>query len=86
MRKDKKKERFEELDDGRPIANMNVEGMPWYVEEKPEYQSSGNVPPLDKRQTRQFIASALVAALAVAAVFLVCFALFILFCTKVWFR
>lgn len=86
MRNHKQKERFEDLDDGRPIANMNVEGMPWYVEEKPEYHSSGSVPPLDKRQTRQFIANALVAALAIAAVFLACFALFLLFCTKVWFR
>ena len=27
----KKRYRPEEEDDGRTIANMNVEGMPWYV-------------------------------------------------------
>ena len=32
MRKDKQKPRFEDYDDGQTIANMNVEGMPWYVE------------------------------------------------------
>ena len=38
-RKKDQQPRFEDIDDGRPIANMNIEGMPWYVEEKPEYQS-----------------------------------------------
>lgn len=82
MAKEKKPQRFEEQDDGRSVANMNVEGMPWYVEEEPEEQ----LPPMSRRETRAFLANALLATLAVAAVFLAAAALFILFCTKVWFR
>ena len=78
--------RFEDIDDGRPIANMNIEGMPWYVEEKPEYQSGSEKPPMDKRETRAFIANALLAALAIGLVFIIAAALFLLFCTKVWFQ
>ena len=36
--KKKKKEAFE--DDGRTIANMNVDGMPWYTEAKPSKSPS----------------------------------------------
>ena len=48
--------------------------------------SSNEKPPMEKRERRQFIANALLASLAIAAVFIVCMALFLLFCTKVWFR
>ena len=41
---------------------------------------------MEKRERRQFIANALLASLAIAMVFIVCMALFLLFCTKVWFR
>ncbi len=81
----KKKPRFEDLDDGRPIANMNVEGMPWYAREE-DADGQESPPPLGRRETRRFIANALLATLAVAGVFLLAAALFILFCTKVWFR
>lgn len=84
MSKDKR--RFEDIDDGQPIANMNIEGMPWYVEKKPEYRSTSPKPVMDRRETRGFIANALLATLAIAAVFLGAATLFILFCTKVWFR
>lgn len=86
MAKEKKPQRFEEQDDGRPVANMNVEGMPWYVEEEPEERPEEQLPPMSRRETRAFLANALLATLAVAAVFLAAAALFILFCTKVWFR
>ena len=85
MRKEKQKPRFEDYDDGRSVANMNVEGMPWYREE-PEEPSSGAYPPMEKRERRQFIANALLASPAIALVFIVCMALFLLFCTQVWFR
>ena len=68
-RKKDQQPRFEDIDDGRPIANMNIEGMP-----------------MDKRETRAFIANALLAALAIGLVFIIAAALFLLFCTKVWFR
>lgn len=41
---------------------------------------------MDKRETRAFIANALLAALAIGLVFIIAAALFLLFCTKVWFR
>ena len=84
-RKKDQQPRFEDIDDGRPIANMNIEGMPWYVEEKPEYQSGSEKPPMDKRETRAFIANALLAALAIGMVFIIAAALFLLFVTMVWF-
>ena len=83
-RKKDQQPRFEDIDDGRPIAN--IEGMPWYAEEKPEYQSGSEKLPMDKRETRAFIANALLAALAIGLVFIIAAALFLLFCTKVWFR
>ena len=87
MRRKKERRRFEDLDDGRPIANMNVEGMPWYAQEDRAADREGpEPPPLGKRETRHFILNALLATLAVAGVFLAAAALLILFCTKVWFR
>ena len=32
MKKDKNKEKF--IDDGQTVANMNVEGLPWFMSEK----------------------------------------------------
>lgn len=74
-------------DDGRVIANMNIEGAPWYVK-----GSGGDSGPVDEanmpdmKQTWHIITGALAAGLVIGFVFIAAFFLFILFCTKVWFR
>lgn len=68
-------------------ANMNVEGMPWFYEEpsKQEMQQRHAHPELSRRETRRLIMSSLLAALAIAGVFIGGIFLFLLFATKVWF-
>jgi len=76
-------------DDGRVIANMNVEGMRWYSEAKPldrEPERAPDIPELTKAETRVFIFGALKAALLIGGIFIGAAALFILFCVYVWFR
>ena len=74
-------------DDGRVIANMNVEGMPDYSPHQPLTDSSGQeLPPPTKAELRSLTLHALLAALAIAGVFILAMFLFILFCTEVWFR
>lgn len=76
-----------EEDDGRTIAKMNVEGMPWYApspeEETPPAEAAEPLSPGDRRH---YILGAVLAALAVAAVFGAAVFLFIAFCDFVWFR
>ena len=86
----KRKDDFE--DDGRVIANMNVDGMPWHdpvsVKKNPveAEQSKEELGKLSKKETFHLILGVLGAALAVAAVFAIGFLLFILFCEYVWFK
>ena len=75
-----------EDDDGRTVANMNVEGMPWYVPERPELSPGDKPEPLTRRELWRFIRSATAAALLVAGVLSLALVLFVLFCTKVWLR
>ncbi len=78
------KRQDEWADDGRTIANMNVDGMPWYEPERQDPESSEKIQ-LTKEEQRYMIGGALKAALLVALVFGVVYFLFILFCTNVWF-
>lgn len=73
-----------EQDDGRVIANMNVEGMPWYTPAQPEATGSGMM--LSKQEARIAMWGALRAGLTIAAVFSAAMVLFTLFCTHVWLR
>ena len=92
----KRKEKFE--DDGRVIANMNVDGMPWNTgfagrengaeklsDEEVEYNRA-EMAKLTKKQTFYMVLGVLGAALAVAAIFALGYLLFILFAQFVWFR
>ena len=84
----KKNRKTHEYDDGRTIAGMNVDGMPWYVggKEKSEEQNELNTRQALRGPHRlAFIWGVLKAALLVMAVFIVGYFLFILFCTKIWF-
>lgn len=74
-------------DSGRKIADMNIEGMPWFHEpiDEEELQARRDVPELNGRETRRLIYSSLLAAFMVAGVFILALFLFLLFCTKIWF-
>ena len=57
-------------DDGRVIAPMNVEGMPWYTPKNPMV-GTGSKPsePLTKKEERIYRNAALKAGLLIAGVF-----------------
>ena len=86
MARNKKKPSF--VDDGRTIANMNVEGMPWYSEakNKPENKGKNDFTDLTFKEKRAMMRGILGAALLIAALFLLVFFLFILFCSYVWLK
>ena len=83
--------RTDEQDDGRTIANMNVEGMPGYRrildEAKPSAAGEQSRPAelLSARETRMVILAGMKWALLFAAGFAAVLVLFVLFCVKVWF-
>ena len=83
------KKKHYDYDDGRVIASMNVEGMPWYVEDhkrKQERQKNNDLSDLSKEETRAIIWGTVKAGLLIASVFLIAAAIFILFCIHIWFR
>ena len=79
--------RLPDGDDGRTIADMNVDGMPWYSpapkRDLPPERNQELMPPRDRRR---YILGALLAAIVLAAIFGAAYFLFLLFCTRVWFR
>ena len=85
MRKNKKQSDF--IDDGRVIAPMNVEGMPWYVR-RAELHENGDGAPimLARGEKLAFAWGVIKAAMLVAGVFILAYLGFILFCTEIWFR
>lgn len=94
MSRRKKEKELPDWDDGRTIANMNVDGMPWYLGEakrkREEEAASASSPdthePLTRGEQRALLRGVLGATLLVGAVFAVGFLLFILFCVFVWFK
>lgn len=86
----KKKHVDDDFDDSTPIANMNVDGMPWYVpsaSSRPQASKGQRlVQPLSRRETWSMIITAVSAALLIAFVFLLGAFLFILFALHVWLK
>ena len=85
----RRKEKAIYVDDGRVIASMNVEGMPWYTPKSVKTTSAeGSTEPLtlSRRETLAFMFGVLKAVLLVGAVFIGGLLAFILFCTEIWFR
>ena len=73
-------------DDGRVIANMNVDGMPWYVEAaKKKQERSESELDLTPEETKAVIWGAVKAGLLIAGVFILGALIFILFCLHIWF-
>jgi len=92
MRK-KPSEKLSDIDDGRVIAPMNVDGMPWYLKRRApddtdvSTDTSNNVIPekMTRRERMAFYFGVMSAVLLAAAVFIGGLYLFILFCIHVWF-
>ena len=87
----KRKPDLPEGDDGRTIADMNVEGMPWYSPKKNVMQEESKAPEgregiLTKQESRYYTWGALKAALLVVGVMCIGLVLFVLFCLHIWFR
>ena len=87
----RKKPEFPEGDDGRTIADMNVEGMPWYspdghISRAERKQKAKGEAPLTKEESRYYTWGALKAALLVTGVMCAGIVLFVMFCVFVWFR
>ena len=75
-------------DDGRTIAPMNVDGMPWHRGNAAPVRDE-NAPPAEKmtfRQTVRYTFSAVGAGLLIVAAFGAAAWLFIEFCIHVWFK
>ena len=86
-----------EDDDGRVIAPMNVDGMPWYSgapreeqppagEQRPDDLLPPRQEPLTGPEKRAFTWGVLKAAMLVAGVFILVYLAFLLFCVFVWFK
>lgn len=81
-------------DDGRVIANMNIDGMPWYAQDAKKRreenfrkaESASDFSDLSRKETWEIIKGATKAGLLIAGVFILGMLVFILFCLFVWFR
>ena len=87
-----KKKKLKFVDDGCTIANMNVDGMPWYNPVKsdiPENAKASDVvkvnDDLTLKEKAAMTKGVLLAGLLVGGVFALAFTIFILFCAFVWF-
>ena len=92
------KKRGKFIDDGRVIAPMNIEGMPWYAPgKKPQQdvcQGDGSAdtlgPAIPAKMTRgeniAFSFGVIKAVLLVTFIFVGTLFLFILFCVNVWLK
>lgn len=81
----KRKKQYDD-DDGRVISPMNVDGMPWYVANRPQVEESSDKLELNKEEKRAFAGGVFKAVALIAGVFILAYLLFILFCVHVWFR
>lgn len=77
-------------DDGRVICNMNVEGTRWHDKTVRQREREKRRIPQGEQMTqseaRRFTWYAILSGLMIAAAFSLIWVLFILFCTKIWFR
>lgn len=84
------KKRAGDYDDGRVIAPMNVEGMPWYTPEQQPNKPGGDATAapikMTPRENMAFAFGVLKAVMLVTLVFAGALFLFILFCTNVWLK
>ena len=93
--REKRVKNQEDIDDGRVVASMNVDGMPWYSHGKvastgddgAEEKSLTDAPiKMTRRESIAFTFGVIKAALLVSLAFIGGLYLFILFCVNVWFK
>ena len=79
--------RLPEGDDGRTIVPMDVDGMPWYVKDKPDVPADDGREHyrMTKEESRMYTWAAVKAGLIIVLIFAAVFAAFIAFCDFVWF-
>ncbi len=78
-------ERQDSSEDDRVIADMNIEGMPWYRAQETGPRNP-NAEPMSKRNLWRYALSAVGAGLLIVMAFGLLGALFIWFCTNVWLK
>jgi len=89
-RKKSKEDDF--VDDGRVIASMNIDGMPRSIFRRTAFDEFGKtrqeieLPKLSRSERISILLGVVTSYITFAVVVFGSFALFILFCTKVWFR
>jgi len=86
----KRKKTYDD-DDGRVIASMNVDGMPWYMDgikkrDEGRSETASDLSDLTRGETWEIIKGTVKAGLLIGGVFVAAAGLFILFCIYVWFR
>ena len=83
----RRKRELPDWDDGRTIAPMDAEGMPWAREPRSSVQSTqpSEGEELSPRELRMFTAGAVKAALVVVGVMSAAIIAFVLFCQFIWF-
>jgi len=92
MVREGKKQKNDFFDDGRVIADMNIDGMPGSVFRRKPFGHSWfktetrETTVLTKEQRRAIMQGIAASYIIFGVVFFGLFALFILFCTKVWFK
>ena len=65
-----RKRRTYDDDDGHTIADMNVDGMPWYDRDRKNLTEDGKPkPPMDRSQRQATILAVVTAALLIALAF-----------------
>lgn len=81
----KKKEKY--LDDGRTIANINVDGMSWYQPPREKQEDITESEPLKFtfKEKLAMMKGIMGAAFLVVGIFILVFGLFILFSVYIWF-
>lgn len=84
----RKKKQYDD-DDGRVIANMNVDGMPWFLSDalkrRSKTDAQNDFSDLTKEESRELVKGAVKAGLLIAGIFVLAALLFILFCIYIWF-
>lgn len=80
-----KNHKLPEDDDGKVIAKMDVDGMPWYVERLHRNEGpKGEAYQMSRKETWTYIWGALSASFLITAFFSLIFAAFILLLLFLW--
>ena len=81
-----KKRREYDDDDGRQIADMNVDGMPWYVRKPSDSSAPQSDEPIDltREEKLSLYGGVLKAVMLVAAAFIGVYFLVVFLLTRIW--